>query len=212
MQEKLPSFVDDFVSQKLYFDEKQKEKLVIWHDLLHKWQKKINLISPKTVDESWHRHFMDSLQLGLYLPVEENMAYGDIGSGAGFPGLAIALISKEPMLLIESDQKKCSFLRSVIREWGEQDRITIANERIEKLTDIKLDVVSARALASLHQLFLYSLPLLKDKAYALFLKGENWENEIKEAQENWFFDYEAKPSLSHEKAMILKVTNIKEKV
>lgn len=204
--------MDEFVTQKLSFDEKQKEKLVVWYELLHKWQKKINLISSKTIDESWHRHFMDSLQLALYLPDGENLSYGDIGSGAGFPGLAIALASKQPMMLIESDQKKCSFLRSVIREWENQGRIIVANERIEKLVNIQFDVVSARALAPLEQLLSYSFPLLKHNAMGLFLKGENWENEIEDAQKKWDFDCEAYQSLSHEKSMILKIRNIKEKV
>ncbi len=204
--------MDEFVTQKLSFDEKQKEKLVIWYELLHKWQKKINLISPKTIDESWHRHFMDSLQLALYLPDGGNLSYGDIGSGAGFPGLAVALASKQPMMLIESDQKKCSFLRSVIREWENQSQIVVANERIEKLVNMQLDVVSARALAPLEQLLSYSFSLLKHNAIGLFLKGENWENEIEDAQKKWDFDCEAYQSLSHEKSMILKIRNIKEKV
>ncbi len=212
LQRQLPRFVDDFVSYELFFSEQQKERLFIWYDLLHKWQKKINLISPKTINEVWRRHFMDALQLGLYLSVKKTCEYVDLGSGAGFPGLAIALFADENMVLVESDQRKSSFLRAVVREWGAQDQIVVLNKRIENLKEKKFDVVSARALAPLNQLLYYALPLLKKQSFCLFLKGKAWESEVKEAQQGWCFDYEVQESLSDSKAMILKIMNVKEKV
>ncbi len=210
LQKELPKFIDDFVQLRLSFEQEQREKLFIWHELLCKWQKKINLISPKTVNEAWQRHFMDSLQLGLYLP-KEGGDYADLGSGAGFPGLAIALISKKPMMLIESDQKKSSFLRNVIRNWGDGQQITVKTERIENVRE-KFDVVSARALAPLSQLLSYGFPLLKPQACCLFLKGEAWQDEIAEAQKKWVFAHETQASLSNEKSVILKIWDIKEKI
>ncbi len=212
MQSDLPKIIDEFVTYKLNFDEQKKEKLIIWHDLLHKWQKKINLVSPQTMDRLWERHFMDSLQLGLYLSYKNNFNGGDLGSGAGFPGLALSLLGEGKITLMESDQRKSSFLRAVIREWGDQERIEVYNARIENRIETKFDIISARALAPLYQLLSYSLPLLNEQAYCLFLKGENYEKEILEAQKNWLFEYETYQSLTDKKAMILKIRNIKEKL
>src|SRR5689334_12618331 len=94
------------------------DKLRVYHDLLIKWQNSINLISPNTVSEAWERHFLDSVQLSPLIPPTAGTLY-DIGTGAGFPGLVLAILRPElPVSLIESDSKKCAFLQTVSRETG----------------------------------------------------------------------------------------------
>lgn len=208
----IPNDILSYINDKLNFTPDMVEKLSIWHELLLKWQLKINLISPKTIDDVWHRHFLDSLQLGLYLPPapNKNAHFADFGSGAGFPGLAVALQTQANMQLIESDQRKAIFLSEVIRHWGDLGRVKVINKRIENLGDIQFDCISARALADCNQLLTWAKPYIKSDTCCIFLKGKNWENEIQEAQQNWKFDYKQKPSITDNDAKILIITNIKE--
>ena len=122
-----------------------------YYGLLLKWQKTINLVSPSTLDDAWNRHFEDSIQVVSYIP--ENMKIlCDIGSGAGFPGLVIAIERPDIQVhLVESDSRKCAFMRTVSRETN-LSNVTIHNDRIENVIgDIDADYVSARALASLNK-------------------------------------------------------------
>jgi len=183
-------------------------KLKIYDDLLHKWQKKINLVGPQTLSDSVSRHFEDSLQLIPYLEGVHSIA--DLGTGAGFPGLVLAIEDNNyDVTLIESDQKKCSFLRTVSRETS--TNVTILNDRIEKLEiNKKYDLVTARALADLNLLFKYAEPFLmqnSDVKY-LFLKGRNYQQEIDNLKQNWMFDCVIKPSKINTESVILIFSNI----
>lgn len=183
-------------------------KLKIYDDLLHKWQKKINLVGPQTLDDSVRRHFEDSLQLFPYL--DGIITIADLGTGAGFPGLVLAIENTRfDVTLIESDQKKCSFLRTVSRETTV--KVNILNERIEKL-DInqKYDLVTARALADLNLLFSYAESfLIQNSAIKyIFLKGRNYQQELDDLKKNWSFDCEVKPSKIDPEGVILIFANI----
>src|ERR1700722_13861594 len=125
------------------------ERLTIYQNLLKEWQQKVNLVSSSTLPHMWERHFQDSLQLLPYLP-RENASLIDLGSGAGFPGLVLALSRPETLkvTLIESDLKKCLFLEIVSRET--KISVTIIRERIEALREtLKGDIITARGLAPL---------------------------------------------------------------
>ena len=131
------------------------EKLKLYASLLRKWNKKINLVAPRTLEDLETRHFADSLQLLQHAP-EEAQSWADLGSGGGFPGLVAAIQAQDtrPALkftLVESDQRKAAFLRQVSRETDVP--VTILATRVENLPEnSKYDVLSARALASLPKL------------------------------------------------------------
>ncbi|CCJ07623.1 16S rRNA (guanine(527)-N(7))-methyltransferase RsmG [Methylocystis sp. SC2] len=156
-------------------------ELEVYESLLRRWQAKINLVSAATLDEIWLRHFADSAQVHAVAP--QIRCWADMGTGAGFPGLVTALLLKSTpqavVHLIESDQRKAGFLRAVSRETGAP--AIIHAERIESvLPNIAADVggVSARALAPLSRLVQLAEAPLKKGAIGVFLKGEEWRDEL----------------------------------
>lgn len=179
--------------------------------LLLKWNPRINLVSKSTLDTLWQRHILDSVQVLRSAP-QKTDHWVDIGSGGGFPGLVIALMAQEPdapkkVTLIESDQRKCAFLRTVLRETGCQ--ATVITERIEQASPQGATVLSARALADLALLFEFAERHLQATGTAVFPKGARWQKEITAAQESWSFDHEVVKSITDPEAVILKVGEIK---
>ncbi|MGO1119527.1 16S rRNA (guanine(527)-N(7))-methyltransferase RsmG [Rhodovibrionaceae bacterium A322] len=155
------------------------EKLKIYDELLLKWSKVINLIGPDTRKETWKRHFLDSAQIFEHLspkPEGRPLVLADLGSGAGFPGLVLAILGAGNVHLIESDQKKISFLREVARRTDTE--VTLHAKRIEQVSDLEVDVVTARALAPLDKLLTFARPLLKRDGICLFLKGRAVDEEL----------------------------------
>lgn len=183
------------------------EKLALYLKLLRKWQKSINLISNNTLDDAWQRHFEDSLQLADFVP--ENAVLFDLGSGAGFPGLVLAIARPDlAVTLIESDTKKCTFLSTVSRET--MTDVSVVNQRIENVSRETIPtVVSARALSALDKLLDYALPwaLENPDLMLLLLKGENAETEITEAQKRYDFRCESFPSKTGN-GVLLKLTDL----
>lgn len=189
------------------------DRLNHYHDLLLKWQKTINLVSPATLKNAWERHFEDSLQLIQYIPDDvKNIV--DIGSGAGFPGLVIAIERPDiHVSLVESDTRKCAFLRTVSRETS-CENVTIHNDRIENVIgDIDVDMVSARALASIRQLMVYTKPVWHNRNEVMMMlpKGQNFQEEINDAQTKFDFDYKDYASVTDPHARIIIVGNITQK-
>lgn len=181
-------------------------KLQTYHDLMIKWQRRINLISPKTIDEAWERHFLDSAQLFSLLSFPEKPIF-DFGSGAGFPGLVLSLMGASQITLIESDQRKCVFLSEVIRQTNSTAHVF--NKRIESLSKDKLaSTVTSRACASLDSLLGYAAPLLAQSGECLFLKGRGAQEEIREAQKRWTFHVEQIPSMIDSEGCILRITEL----
>jgi 16S rRNA (guanine527-N7)-methyltransferase len=179
--------------------------------LLLKWQKAINLVAPSSLPHVWTRHVADSLQL---LPqAVDAKRWVDLGSGGGFPGLviAIALTGRDGahVDLIESDSRKCSFMREAIRETGAPARVHCA--RIEAALENwsePVDVVSSRALAPLPLLLEYAFPLLKKGARGLFLKGQDVEAELTAASKSWSIQAKLKPSLTEPRARLVVVERL----
>ena len=151
----------------------------IYLALLRKWQPRINLVGSATLRDPWRRHFLDSAQL-VPLLLESTQTLVDLGSGAGFPGLVLAILGVPDVHLIESDQRKIAFLREVAA--ATKTKITVHPSRIEAVPPFSADVVTARALAPLAQLVSYALPFLGQGAICLFLKGGQVEREISENQ------------------------------
>ena len=189
------------------------ERIEIYEKLLIKWNKAINLVSPKTISESWHRHFIDSAQISALIP-ENVKIYADLGCGGGFPGLVIAIMRPDlETHLIESDERKCQFMRTVVRE-TEARNVTIHTKRVkDTIEDITPDFVTARALSSLENLFSYCLPwtLGKEDLQLCFMKGVRADEEIAEAQKIYNFDVEKIASITDPSAKVLKIKNLKER-
>ncbi len=186
------------------------EKLEHYLALLEKWQKAVNLVSPTTIRDAWNRHFIDSAQLSSLLPTGAKTLF-DFGSGAGFPGMVLAMLNPGLSVhLVESDQKKCSFLAAVSRET--MTTVSIHNIRIESLQiDVVPDVISARALADLNQLLEYSMPWARKNPDLVLLlpKGENYTSELKEIGSGRFAQCEEFRSCTSENARILRISGLK---
>ncbi len=170
----------------------------IYAALLRKWQRTINLVAPSTLDQIWTRHFADSLQVFEAAP--DAKLWMDLGSGAGFPGLVIAIrLAEVPgteIHLVESDQRKCAFLRDVSRETGAP--VEIHTERIEALFehfDEPIEAVTSRALAPLPQLVLYAEKLLEKGAIGVFPQGEKASGQLTDSRLNDRFTLNERPSL-----------------
>lgn len=183
------------------------ERLNIYAELLVKWNPRINLVSKATLDNLWQRHFHDSAQL-LKLCDRPADHWLDLGSGGGFPGLVIAAMmdhARAPrrVTLIESDTRKATFLRAVVREAGLNAQVLTT--RIEDAPEQGADIVSARALAPLNTLFELAYRHMNPDAVCLFPKGARWRDEIEAVQAGWSFDYDAIKSETDEDAVILKI-------
>lgn len=186
------------------------DRLAIYHDLLLKWGTRINLVSRGTLDDAWSRHFVDSAQVFELAPPDAR-TWADLGSGAGFPGLVVAILAADlrPALrvrLIEADQRKAAFLRTVCRETGVS--ADIVAERIESATPSEADVVSARALAPLAPLLAMAERHLRPGGVCLFPKGARYRDEVAEALETYTFDCENYPSKTDAESVILKIGDI----
>jgi len=157
-------------------------------ELLRQWQAKTNLIAPSTLPTLWTRHIADSLQLLRFAPSAR--VWIDIGSGGGFPGVvlacALADVPEAGVHLIERNAKKAAFLREALRVTGAPG--VVHAKGIEDIVDSipeRIDCVTARAVAPLHQLLGFAEPLLRRGAKALFLKGQDVEAELTEATKCW---------------------------
>ena len=186
------------------------DRLDIYVALLEKWNPKINLVSRSTLDDIWNRHIVDSAQLFGLAP-EGAKNWVDIGSGGGFPGLVIAIMAKEHapeqhITLVESDQRKCAFLRTVARETGCD--VTVISDRVEKIASLNAEILSARALADLSILFDFATLHLSSNGTCLFPKGLSWEKEVEAAQDSWRFEHEAIRSETSQDAVILRINGI----
>ncbi|TNF20159.1 MAG: 16S rRNA (guanine(527)-N(7))-methyltransferase RsmG [Rhodobacteraceae bacterium] len=180
------------------------ERLEIYVTLLKKWSPRINLVSKSTLDNPWDRHIRDSLQL-LGLAVKSTGPWVDLGSGGGLPGLVIALCQppERPVTLIESDTRKATFLRTVLRETGTQ--ADVLAERIETAPPQSAAVLSARALAPLPKLLEYSERHLRPDGVALLPKGITWKNELAAAQKSFSFHWDSSKSETQDGAVILRI-------
>ncbi|MBK6896115.1 MAG: 16S rRNA (guanine(527)-N(7))-methyltransferase RsmG [Alphaproteobacteria bacterium] len=203
------AFTPEDLRRELSLSSSVMERLCIYHSLLVKWQKSINLVSDSTLPEAWHRHFYDSAQILQYLPKDRRVV-ADLGSGAGFPGMVLAILNPDlDMNLIESDERKCLFLRTVSRETDTD--VSIHHGRIERVRESFVpEIVTARAFADISAILeLSSVWNRKNKTLQLILlKGENADDEIENARTRFSLSVESFPSLTHPKARILRISHL----
>lgn len=187
----------------------------VWHKLqtyaghLEHWQKTLNLVAPSTLGMLWERHILDSWQLVPLAASGEPGLLVDLGSGAGLPGLILAMAGVPDVHLVESNQRKAAFLRFSAEQTGVQS--TIHPLRIEAVGDAlpgRIATVSARALAALPALLRLAIPLCDADTRLLFPKGRRWQEEVSEAEKDFRFDLQTHESVTDSEAVILELRSL----
>ena len=178
--------------------------------LLSKWNEKINLVSKNTLVDIWERHFLDSGQIIKHVEAS-GKKWVDVGSGAGFPGLVVALLLRDrkidcDLVLVEKNLKKSFFLNEVIRKLNLN--VEVVNDNIYTLEPLNADILTARAFSELNNLIEISFRHRKKEGLCLFLKGENYRLELDKTLNHWFFDYDVVDSLSSSSGKIIRVKKI----
>ncbi len=183
------------------------DRLEIFHDLIVRWQRTINLIAPSTLNILWTRHFVDSAQL-FFLVDTGIRSWLDIGSGAGFPGLVIACLAAEKnerllVSLVESDTRKCSFMQEAARQMGLN--VKIYPERIDAVPPQSAEVISARALSTLSALLDHARPHMHSRSVLLFPKGSTFQDELDTLDPEWQRAVEVVRSVTDPDSVILRI-------
>ena len=203
--------VEDFSINNPNVSRETIKKLSIFRDFLLEENQKTNLIAKSQKDKIWMRHIHDSLRILALLEEKEPIKILDIGSGGGFPGIPLAIATKNldiQYTLIESIKKKSAFLESA-RKLLNLSNVKVINKRVENLKNVEFDIITCRALAKLTQIFNYSHHLTKQNTVFLLHKGINIVDEINEATKCWFFDYELIENKLESKSYILKIIGLK---
>ncbi|MGB0520254.1 MAG: 16S rRNA (guanine(527)-N(7))-methyltransferase RsmG [Candidatus Puniceispirillaceae bacterium] len=181
------------------------EKLDCYVQLLIKWQARINLISSKTLPEIWHRHILDSAQLVSYLPKTPSVIL-DMGSGAGLPGVILAILTRHQLHLVESDSRKIAFMRTALRETGTS--AILHEQRMETVPALRPDIITARALAPLSQLITLASGQHHEEIEYLFLKGREAKQELTALPACPKMEAECLPSMTDSQASIIRLKPI----
>jgi 16S rRNA (guanine527-N7)-methyltransferase len=181
-------------------------RLEAYAALLRQWAGRINLVAASTLGDLWRRHFLDSAQL-LPLVPEGAQSLVDLGSGAGFPGLVLAVLGVPGVELVEADARKCAFLREAARVAGAA--VTTRNARIDSLRPRVFDVVTARGCAPLGRLLPLAEPFIGEGTQCLFPKGREAGQEVADAQKIWSMDVVTHPSRTDPRGVILCLTRLR---
>lgn len=182
------------------------EKLLVLEKLVQKWSVAVNLVAQSTLPDLWQRHILDSLFLAHVC--DGRSSWLDMGSGAGFPGLVVALVyqGQREVILVESDQRKVEFLRAARRELAID--VEIVNARIESMEQRCFGVISARALAPLSKLLSLAIPFSDQTTSFVFPKGKAWQTEVLAIRKSWTYDLEVIDSPTADLAVVLKLRNV----
>jgi 16S rRNA (guanine527-N7)-methyltransferase len=173
-------------------------------ELLQRWQRAVNLVGASTLADPWRRHILDCGQIAPHVPRAARTVL-DLGSGAGLPGLVLALLGVSGVQLVESDQRKAQFLREAARIT--QAPVVVHAARIEQL-ELCADVVTARALAPLPRLLELAARFLTGQTLCLFLKGETALDELTQARQSWHMQCAIVPSRSGSRGVLLKLEGV----
>lgn len=182
------------------------QRLESYAAILARWQPAINLVSRDSLADLWRRHMLDSAQLFPLIPAQARVLV-DLGSGAGFPGLVLAVMGVPDVHLVESDARKCSFLREAARVMGVSP--AIHNRRIQDMRPMAADVVTARALAPVADLLDLGEKFLAPHTICLFLKGRGVDQELTELGETWNMTVKREISVSDPSGTILRLEHVR---
>jgi len=196
----------DFAAQ-FGVSEARMAEMVRFRDLVAETNEVMNLVGPATIATFWTRHALDSAQL---LPLEPSaLTWADLGAGAGFPGVVLAILLKDApgahVHLVDSLTKRCRFLQQVVDELDLP--ATVHNARAESLK-LKVDVVTARACAPMTRLLGFAQPYYQQGSTGLFLKGDKVADELNEARKSWSFEAELLPSLSDPRGRAVRIRRL----
>ena len=180
-------------------------RLAIYVELLCAWQMRLNLVGPSTLDDPWRRHILDCGQLWRWWPPGARRLV-DLGSGAGLPGLVLAILGAPEVHLVESDRRKATFLRAAARSCAAS--VTVHPRRIETLRDLPADVIVARALAPLDRLLTLAQPLHQPGTVFLLLKGRGAAAELTAARRRWLMSVEMQPSVADPDGRVLILRDV----
>jgi 16S rRNA (guanine527-N7)-methyltransferase len=186
------------------------EALLDFKNLVVEWNPTINLVSKNSISDLWDRHIVDSAQIFMtFLP--KDGLWVDFGTGGGFPGLVLAILGRQlcPELrfsLVESDRRKCSFLKKVARDLALT--VDIKNSRVESVDLKKADYVSARAVCQLNELFFLIENIVSRETKCFFLKGGTYKKEVANAQKNWDFNLSTVDSVTSENGRLLILSGL----
>jgi 16S rRNA (guanine527-N7)-methyltransferase len=173
--------------------------------LLIAWNRRINLVGPNTIGDIWRRHILDSAQLFPLIPTTA-VRLVDLGSGAGLPGLILAIMGVPEVHLVESDQRKVAFMREAARVTG--SKIVLHPQRVEKLPGFAADIITARALAPVPDLLDLASNFVASHSILLFLKGQAVQGELTQARKEWRMRETLHPSLSDPSGTIVRLEQV----
>lgn len=177
------------------------ERLERYVELLLVENERQNLIARSTIDEVWRRHILDSAQIVRFAPRADS-SWLDIGSGAGLPGLVIAILTEGPVALVEPRKLRADFLIQAAQALGLSARVGVHAAKVERITGT-FDVITARAVASFEALLMISRHLSTDKTRWLFPKGKSAQSELDDARRTWQGEFRLEPSRTDPEAAII---------
>ena len=180
-------------------------RLEAYAELLTRWSVRINLVGRDTLPDLWRRHIFDSAQLHRFVP-EATQSLIDLGSGAGLPGLVLAILGTRDVELVEADSRKAAFLREAARVTGTE--VTIRPCRIQAVPPHPVEVVTARACAPLDRLLELAAPFVTPQTLCLFHKGERYNEELTLTRKAWTMSASVEQSLSDRRGVVLRLQQV----
>jgi 16S rRNA (guanine527-N7)-methyltransferase len=180
-------------------------RLESYAELLTQWSARINLVGPATLADVWRRHILDSAQLHRLIPSSARSLI-DLGSGAGLPGLVLAILGVPGVELVEADSRKAAFLREAARVAGAE--VTIRPCRIQAVPPHPVDIATARACAPLDRLLDLAAPFLAPHTVCVFPKGERFNEELTLARKGWTMNVTVEQSLSDRRGVVLRLQQV----
>jgi len=184
---------------------RQEKNIQKYIDSIIQYNTHTNLVGKSTLTDPWSKHILDSLQIISFIK-NKNHSILDMGTGAGLPGVVLSIAGYKNVSLVDSNGKKIKFLKTIKNNLGLN--LNIISSRLEKLHDIKFDIITSRALAKLSILFGYSQNFVKKNTVLIFLKGKTVNEEIVEAKKNWKFKFQKHQSVSDSRGVILVIRRL----
>src|SRR5476649_1007221 len=201
----LPPLTPDQLQAQTGVSRETLTRLETYVALLTAWNRRINLVGPSTIGDVWRRHVLDSAQLFPLIPATAQRLV-DLGSGAGLPGLILAIMGVTEVHLVESDQRKVAFMREAARVTAA--KVVLHPQRAEKLPGFAADVITARAIATVSVLLDLASHFTSTHSILLFLKGQAVQDELTQARKAWKMQATLHPSLSDPSGAILRLEQV----
>ena len=197
--------------EKVYDINKERKKLLeSYVRMIKKSQESLNLIGRSTISNIWERHIIDSIQILKHLPKEKKNSFLlDVGTGAGLPGIVLAIMGRHDVILCEKSPKKSNFLKKVQKELSLN--YIVHNRRIEDIIIKNVSIIVSRAYASISKLILSNFHLISKETILVIHKGKKYMEEIKDAKKNFFFSYKKFKSITSNESVILKIENVEKR-